>query len=55
MNRKLQKSIQKIEREYHDENVFLKADRPLSKFNLVFHLKSKTLVILIECDSNLQY
>ena len=53
--RKLQKYIQKIERECH-ENVFLMADRALSKFNFLFHLKSKTnLVTLRKCNSHLQY
>ena len=43
-------------REFHDENVFLKADGALSKFNLLIHLKSKTnLVTLRKCNSHLQY
>ena len=43
-------------RECHDGNVFLKADRDLSKFNFFFHLKSKTnLVSLRKCNSHLQY
>ena len=29
-------------REYHDENVFFKADIDSSKYNFLFHLKSKT-------------
>ena len=29
-------------REYYNENVFLKADRALSKLNFLFLLKSKT-------------
>ena len=34
----------------------LKADRDLSKLNFLFHLKSKTnLVILRKCNSHLQY
>ena len=37
--RKLQKCKQKIECECRDENVFLKADRALSKLNFPFHLK----------------
>ena len=54
--RKLQKCIQKIERECNDENVFLKVDRALSKMNFLSHLKSKTnLVTLIECNLHLQY
>ena len=48
--------IQKIERESHDENVFLKAGRASSKLNFLFHLKSKTnLVTLRKCNSHLQY
>ena len=39
--KKLLKYIQKIERECHDENVFLKADRALSELNFLFHLNSK--------------
>ena len=36
------KFIQKIERECHDNNVFLKADnRTLSELNFLFHLNSK--------------
>ena len=36
--------------------MFLKADRALSKFNLLFHLKSKTnLVTLRKCNSHLKY
>ena len=31
------------ERECHDENVFLKADRALSELNFLFHFNSKTL------------
>ena len=43
-------------RECHGKNVFLKADRAISKFNLIFHLKSKTnLVTLRKCNSHLQY
>ena len=39
-----------------DKNVFLKADKALSKFNFFFHLKSKTnLVTLRKCNSHLQY
>ena len=30
----------KVERECHDENVFLKADRALSKLNFILNLKS---------------
>ena len=42
--------LQKIEHEYHDENVFLKADRTLSKLNFLFNLKSKkNLVTLRKC------
>ena len=33
-------------RECYDENVFLKADRALSKLNVLFHSKSKNLVRL---------
>ena len=48
--------MQKIERECHDENVFLKAGRAISKFNFLFHLKSKpNLVPLRKCNSHLQY
>ena len=37
-------------RERHDENVFLKADRALSKLNLLFHLNSKrNIVTLRKC------
>ena len=37
-------------RERHDENVFLKADRTLSKLNFLFHLNSKrNLVTLTKC------
>ena len=43
--RKLQKCIQKIERECHDENVFLKADRALNKLNFLFHSNSKTNLV----------
>ena len=40
----------------HDKNVFLKADRALSKLNFLFHLKSNTyLVTLSKCNSHLQY
>ena len=47
----LEKCIQKIERESHDKNVFLKADRALSKFNFLLHLKSeKNLVTLRKCN-----
>ena len=43
-------------REYHDENVFLKADRALSKLYFFFHLKSKTnLVTLRKYNSHTQY
>ena len=35
-----------MERECHDENVFLKADRVLSKLNFLFHLESKNSVSL---------
>ena len=42
--------------ECHDENVFLKADRALSKLNFLFHLKSKTnSVTLKACNSHLEY
>ena len=52
--RKLQKCIQKIKREWHDEDVFLKADRALTKFNFLFHLKSKpNLLTFIKCNSHL--
>ena len=48
---KLVKCIQKIERECHHENVFLKADRALSELNLLFHSNSKTnLVTLRKCE-----
>ena len=54
--RKLQKCIQKIERESYDENVFLKSNRALTKFNFLFHWKSKTnLVTLRKYNSRLQY
>ena len=40
--------------ENHDENLFLKADRAISKLNSL-HLKPKTnLVILRKCNSHLQ-
>ena len=53
--RKLQK-LQKIEYESYDENVFLKSDRALTKFNFLFHWKSKTnLVTLRKYNSRLQY
>ena len=32
-------SIQEIEYECHDENVFLKAERSLSNLNFLFYLK----------------
>ena len=36
--------------------MFLKADGALSKFNFLFHLKSKTnLLTLKKCNSHLQY
>ena len=36
--------------------MFLRADRALSKFNFLFHLKSKkNLVTLRKCNSHLQY
>ena len=38
-----------------DQNVLLNADRALSKFNFLFHLKTKNLVILKKCNSHLQY
>ena len=42
--------------ECHDENLFPKADKALSKLNFLFHLKSKTnLVTLRKCYSHLQY
>ena len=42
--------------ECHDESVFLKADRALSKLNFFFNFKSKTnLITLKKCDSHLQY
>ena len=44
----LQKCIQKIEREYYDENVFLKVDRASSKLNFLFHYKSKKFSNLYE-------
>ena len=48
------KSIAK--REYHDENVFLNADRTLSKLNFLFYLKSKTnLITLGKCNLHPQY
>ena len=51
--KKLLKCIQKIERECHDENVFLKADRALSELNLLFHLNLKTnLVTEKMCNSH---
>ena len=34
-------------RECHDENVFLKADRALSKLNFLFHLNSKTNLVTL--------
>ena len=41
--------------DYYDENVFLKADRALSKFNFLSHLKWKiNLVTLRKCNSHLQ-
>ena len=43
-------------REYYDEDVFLKADRALSKLNFLFYSNSKTnLVTLRKCNSHLQY
>ena len=43
-------------RAQNNENVFLKADRALSKFNFLSHLKSKTnLVTLRKCNLHLQY
>ena len=43
-------------RECHDENVFLKANRTLSKLNFLFHLKLKTYwVRLRKCNWHLQY
>ena len=33
--------MQRTEREYHDENVFLKADRALIRLNFLFHLYKK--------------
>ena len=52
----LQKCAQNIERECHDENVFLKADKALSDLNFLFHSKSKTnLITLIKLRSHLQY
>ena len=48
--KKLLKYIQRIARECHDENVFLKADRALSELNFLFHLNLKTnLVTLGKC------
>ena len=39
-----------------NEDMFLKADKALSKLNFLFQLKSKTnLVTLRKCDSHLQY
>ena len=52
--KKLLKCIQKIEREFYDENVFLKAYRALSELNFMFHLNSKTnLVTLRKCVINI--
>ena len=33
--------------ECHDENVYLKADRALSKLNFPFHLKSNTILVTL--------
>ena len=42
--------------EYHDENVFLKAYRALSKLNFLFDLKSKiNLVTFRKCNSDFIY
>ena len=43
--RKIQKFIQKIERKCRNENVFLKADKALSKLN--FQLESKTNLVTL--------
>ena len=43
--RKLQKCIQKFEREGHDKNVYLKANSALSKLNFLFYLKSRTNLV----------
>ena len=54
MNRFLKKLS--VKRDCHDENVFLKADRVLSKCNFLFHLKSKTnLVTVKKCNSHIPY
>ena len=37
----------KIEDEYYDKNVFLKADRALSKLNFLFDSKSKTNLVTL--------
>ena len=51
-----QKNKIKIWLKCHDKNVFLKADRAISKLNFLFHLESmKNLVFLKKCDSHLQY
>ena len=43
-------------RDYHDENVFLKADKALSKLNFLFNLKSKrNSAIWRKFNSHLQY
>ena len=40
----------------HDENVFFKADRALTKFNFLFNLKQKkNVVTLRKCNLHLQY
>ena len=40
-------------REFHDENVFLKADRALSKLNFLFHLKSKTNLVTLSLQTKI--
>ena len=45
--KKLLKCIQKIERQCHDDNVFLKADRTFSELNFLFHLNSKTNLVIL--------
>ena len=48
--------MQKVECEYHNENVFLKSERALSKLSFFFHSKSiKGLVIFRKFNSHLQY
>ena len=44
-----------MKRECHYENMFLKADRTLSKLNFLFYLESKNLITFRKCNPHLQY